>query len=111
MTVSAALTPAATAAAAGGEDAGPPSAARLRAVARAVRRVALRTPLLPCEALSRATGAGVWLKPENLQRTGSYKVRGAFARIQRLTPAQRRLGVITASAGNHAQGVALAAAN
>jgi threonine dehydratase len=89
---------------------GVPSAARLRAVARAVRRVALPTPLLPCESLSRATGAEIWLKPENLQRTGSYKVRGAFARIQRLTPAQRRLGVITASAGNHAQGVALAAA-
>lgn len=88
-----------------------PSPARLRAVARAVRRVALPTPLLPCESLSRATGAEIWLKPENLQRTGSYKVRGAFARIQRLTPAQRRLGVITASAGNHAQGVALAAAN
>jgi threonine dehydratase len=75
-----------------------------------VRRVALPTPLLPCESLSRATGAEVWLKPENLQRTGSYKVRGAFARIQRLTPGQRRRGVITASAGNHAQGVALAAA-
>ena len=88
-----------------------PSPARLRSVARAVRRVALPTPLLPCESLSRATGAEIWLKPENLQRTGSYKVRGAFARIQRLTPAQRRLGVITASAGNHAQGVALAAAN
>ena len=88
---------------------GPPDAAELRAVARAVRRVALRTPLLPCEPLSRATGAAVWLKPENLQRTGSYKVRGAFARIRRLTPAQRRRGVITASAGNHAQGVALAA--
>ena len=88
-----------------------PSPARLRSVARAVRRVALHTPLLPCKSLSRATGAEIWLKPENLQRTGSYKVRGAFARIQRLTPAQRRLGVITASAGNHAQGVALAAAN
>jgi threonine dehydratase len=75
-----------------------------------VRRVALPTPLLPCEALSRATGAEVWLKAENLQRTGSYKVRGAFARIQRLTLGQRRRGVITASAGNHAQGVALAAA-
>ncbi len=88
---------------------GPPTAADLRAVARAVRRVALRTPLLPCEPLSRATGASIWLKPENLQRTGSYKVRGAFARIRRLSRAQRRRGVITASAGNHAQGVALAA--
>jgi threonine dehydratase len=88
---------------------GPPTAADLRAVARAVRRVALRTPLLPCEPLSQATGASVWLKPENLQRTGSYKVRGAFARIRRLTRAQRRRGVIAASAGNHAQGVALAA--
>src|SRR5262249_17399173 len=89
---------------------GAPSVAMLRAVARAVRQVAIRTPLLRCEALGRDTGGDVWLKPENLQRTGSYKVRGAFARIRRLTAAERRRGVITAAAANHAQGVAVAAA-
>jgi threonine dehydratase len=51
----------------------------------------------------------VWLKCENLQRTGSFKLRGAYVRIARLTPEQRRSGVVAASAGNHAQGVALAA--
>ncbi|MGH2367832.1 MAG: threonine ammonia-lyase [Chloroflexota bacterium] len=69
----------------------------------------MRTPLLPCEPLAREVGCQVWLKPENLQRTGSYKVRGAFARVRRLAAAARRRGVVTASAGNHAQGVALAA--
>jgi threonine dehydratase len=87
----------------------PPSAAELRAAARAVTAVAVRTPLLRCEPLSRECGHEVWLKPENLQRTGSYKVRGAYAKIHRLPAAARARGVITASAGNHAQGVALAA--
>src|SRR5829696_2717334 len=50
-----------------------------------------------------------WLKLENLQRAGSYKVRGAYLRISRLTDAERARGVVAASAGNHAQGVALAA--
>src|SRR5918997_846936 len=81
---------------------GPPGEPELRTVARAVARIALRTPLLPCEPLGRATGAAVWLKPENVQNTGSYKVRGAYARIRRLSAAQRRRGVITASAGDHA---------
>lgn len=87
----------------------PPTAAELREAAQAVGAVAVRTPLLRCDALSRATGADVWLKPENLQRTGSYKVRGAYNKIRLLPAAARARGVITASAGNHAQGVALAA--
>lgn len=67
------------------------------------------TPLEPSRPLSAALGGPVWLKCENLQRAGSYKVRGAYVRIARLTPEERGRGVVAASAGNHAQGVALAA--
>lgn len=67
------------------------------------------TPLEPSRPLSAALGGPVWLKCENLQRAGSYKVRGAYVRISRLSPAERKRGVVAASAGNHAQGVALAA--
>lgn len=72
--------------------------------------VAIRTPLIPSDPLSSQLGCRVWLKLENLQKTGSYKVRGAFNNIANLTPAQAAAGIVTASAGNHAQGVALAAA-
>jgi threonine dehydratase len=68
------------------------------------------TPLEPSRPLSAALGGPVWLKCENLQRAGSYKVRGAYVRIARLSPQERARGVVAASAGNHAQGVALAAA-
>lgn len=68
-----------------------------------------RTPLLSSATLSAMTGASVLLKAENLQRTGSFKLRGAANRIAHLSPAERKRGVIAASAGNHAQGVALAA--
>lgn len=67
------------------------------------------TPLVSSRWLSHQAGMPVLLKLENLQKTGSFKVRGAFNRIAQLTPVQRRRGVVTASAGNHAQGVALAA--
>ncbi|WFE23496.1 threonine ammonia-lyase [Solwaraspora sp. WMMD937] len=67
------------------------------------------TPLEPSRPLTALLGGPVWLKCENLQRAGSYKVRGAYLRISRLTEQQRRRGVVAASAGNHAQGVALAA--
>lgn len=67
------------------------------------------TPLVASRSLSLRAGVPVLLKLENLQKTGSFKVRGAFNRISRLTAAERRSGVVTASAGNHAQGVALAA--
>jgi len=67
------------------------------------------TPLEPSRPLSASLGGPAWLKCENLQRAGSYKVRGAYVRIARLTDAERARGVVAASAGNHAQGVALAA--
>ena len=79
--------------------------------ARAILRPVIRqTPLLDCSALSALAGGPVYLKCENLQRGGSFKVRGAYLRIARLTDAERARGVVAASAGNHAQGVALAAA-
>src|SRR5579862_1584900 len=67
------------------------------------------TLMLPSRALSELVGGPVYLKCENLQRTGSFKVRGAYLRIARLTDEERARGVVAASAGNHAQGVALAA--
>ncbi len=82
---------------------------RIREAAERIGDVALDTPLVHSRFLSDLTGADIWLKTENLQRTGSFKVRGATNRVQLLTPAERARGVIAASAGNHAQGVALAA--
>jgi threonine dehydratase len=67
------------------------------------------TPLEQSRALGDLVGGPVFFKCENLQRTGSFKLRGAYVRIARLTPAERERGVVAASAGNHAQGVALAA--
>lgn len=67
------------------------------------------TPLEGSRALSDRVGGPVWLKCENLQRTGSFKIRGAYVRIARLSDEERSRGVVAASAGNHAQGVALAA--
>jgi threonine dehydratase len=74
-----------------------------------VRQVAIETPVLHSHYLSKLVGQEVWLKCENLQRTGAYKVRGAFNRMSKLTKEEKKMGVIAASAGNHAQGVALAA--
>jgi threonine dehydratase len=74
-----------------------------------VRQVAVETPVLHSHYLSELIGEEVFLKCENLQRTGAYKVRGAFNRMSKLTPQEKKKGVIAASAGNHAQGVALAA--
>ncbi|MEO9248464.1 threonine ammonia-lyase [Citricoccus nitrophenolicus] len=71
--------------------------------------VIVRTPLDHSRALGRLTGSVVHLKCENLQRAGSFKVRGAYVRMAKLTPQERSSGVVAASAGNHAQGVALAA--
>ncbi|MEV6299474.1 threonine ammonia-lyase [Actinoplanes sp. NPDC051861] len=71
--------------------------------------VAIRTPLITSRPLSEIAGVPVWLKCENQQRAGSYKVRGAYTRISRLSDGERSRGVVAASAGNHAQGVALAA--
>ena len=73
------------------------------------RGVIKRTPTIRSDALSERLGGAVHLKLENLQRTGAFKVRGAYNRIHALSDAERSRGVIAASAGNHAQGVALAA--
>ena len=74
-----------------------------------VKEVTLETKLIYSEFLSNQTGNKVYLKPENLQLTGAYKVRGAYYKISTLTAEERSKGLITASAGNHAQGVAYAA--
>ncbi len=71
--------------------------------------VIAQTPLLHSRVLSEVSAGPVYLKCENLQRTGSFKVRGAYTRIARLSGAERARGVVAASAGNHAQGVAFAA--
>jgi threonine dehydratase len=75
-----------------------------------VRPHVYHTHLLPSPALSSRCGATVYLKAENLQRSGAYKIRGATYKLACLTPDERARGVIAASAGNHAQGVAIAAA-
>lgn len=74
-----------------------------------VKRVILETKLMFSEYLSVITGNKVYLKPENMQLTGAYKLRGAYYKISTLTEEERSRGLITASAGNHAQGVAYAA--
>jgi len=74
-----------------------------------IRTVVSVTPVLHSRVLSELIGGPVYLKCENLQRTGSFKVRGAYLRIARLTDDERGRGVVAASAGNHAQGVAFAA--
>jgi threonine dehydratase len=77
--------------------------------AETIRPLTLLTPMEESRWLSALTGSPVMLKCENLQRTGSFKVRGAYTRISRLTDEERARGVVAASAGNHGQGVALAA--
>ena len=86
-----------------------PAISELAAALANVRQVATETPVLHSHYLSKMVGQEVWLKCENLQRTGAYKVRGAFNRMSKLTKEEKKKGVIAASAGNHAQGVALAA--
>ena len=81
----------------------------VRAAAARLEGVTHLTPVQGSRAISERVGAQVLLKCENLQRTGSFKLRGAFNRISQLTPEERARGVVCASAGNHAQGVALAA--
>ena len=75
----------------------------------ALRNVVHRTPLTYSTYFSRLTGKNVYLKLENLQKTGSFKVRGAYNKIRSLMPEAHERGVIAASTGNHAQGVAYAA--
>ncbi|WP_239455359.1 threonine ammonia-lyase [Nocardioides gilvus] len=88
---------------------GVPTIADVHAAARLLEGVAVRTPMETSRWLSDVVGGPVSLKCENLQRTGSFKARGAYVRVAGLTEAERAGGVVAASAGNHAQGVALAA--
>ena len=74
-----------------------------------IQRVILPTNLIKSDFFSEQTGNTVYLKPENLQLTGAYKIRGAYYKISTLSEEERRKGLIAASAGNHAQGVAYAA--
>ena len=74
-----------------------------------VKEVTQETKLIYSSYFSDMTGNKVYLKPENMQRTGAYKVRGAYYKISTLSDEERNKGLITASAGNHAQGVAWAA--
>src|SRR5246127_2704269 len=88
---------------------GLPTAADVDAAAERLAGVALRTPLISAPALDALTGGRVFLKAETLQRTGSFKFRGAYNKLSSLAPDMRRSGVVAYSSGNHAQGVAAAA--
>lgn len=86
-----------------------PTAADVADAARVLKGVAVRTPLLSNETLDRTVGARVFLKPEMLQHTGSFKFRGAYNRIARIPASEKKNGVVAFSSGNHAQGVGAAA--
>lgn len=94
----------------GAEDLRLPNVTDVWRAQEVIRPYVYHTPLLPSRTLSSMSGAKVYLKTENLQRSGAYKLRGATYKLSRLTPDERERGVIAASAGNHAQGVAIAAA-
>lgn len=81
----------------------------VRAAQERLEGVAVRTPMEASRAIERLAGVPVFLKCEHLQRTGSFKIRGAYNRISRLSDEERARGVVCSSAGNHAQGVALSA--
>jgi len=81
----------------------------VRAAAARLNGVAHRTPIFESRRLNERLGGRIVLKAENLQRTGSFKFRGAYNAVSQLTPTQQRAGVVAISSGNHAQGVALAA--
>src|SRR2546421_4472605 len=87
----------------------PISAADIEAAAKVVAPFAVRTPLLSFPVLDERAGTKVFLKPEMLQRTGSFKFRGAFHKLSSIPQAARAGGVVAFSSGNHAQGVAAAA--
>ncbi|MFZ3454169.1 threonine ammonia-lyase [Arthrobacter sp. 7Tela_A1] len=82
----------------------------IQAAAKLLDGVIAHTPIEQSRALGRITGSNVYLKCENLQRAGSFKVRGAYVRMAKLSEEEKARGVVAASAGNHAQGVAVAAA-
>ena len=82
----------------------------IESAGKRIRNAILRTPMIYSDTLSALTGKEVFLKLENLQKGGSFKIRGAYNKLSQLDPAMRRRGVVAASAGNHAQGVAIASA-
>ncbi len=86
-----------------------PTPADIQEARERLAGIAMVTPVYGSETFSRIAGRDVWLKAENLQRTGAFKVRGAVNRIATLAPEQRQAGVVAASAGNHGQAVAWAA--
>jgi len=86
-----------------------PTIADIQAARERLAGVARETPLYPTETFSRLSGRSVFLKAENLQRTGSFKIRGAYNTIATLGESERQAGVVAASAGNHGQAVAWAA--
>jgi threonine dehydratase len=86
-----------------------PTVADIEAARGRIAGLARRTPVYSSETLGRLSGRSVFLKAENLQRTGSFKIRGAVNKLATLTDAERAAGVVTASAGNHGQALALAA--
>jgi threonine dehydratase len=87
----------------------PPTLGEIEAARRRIADLARVTPVYPSETLSRIVGREIFLKAENLQRTGAFKVRGAVNKIATMTPEDRTRGVVVASAGNHGQAVAWAA--
>ncbi len=91
------------------ENIAPPTIADVDAAAATIKGVALRTPLVNSPVLDARLGARVFLKAETLQRTGSFKFRGAYNKISSIPPERRAAGVVAYSSGNHAQGVAHAA--
>ena len=86
-----------------------PTLADIEAARARLAGVARVTPVYSSETVGRLAGRRVFLKAENLQRTGSFKIRGAVNKVATLTPAERAAGVVAASAGNHGQAVAWAA--
>jgi threonine dehydratase len=84
----------------------PVTIAAIRWAAAAIHGTIAHTPTVPAGAISELVGAKIHLKLETLHRTGSFKERGALARLLTLSPSERRAGVVAMSAGNHAQGVA-----
>src|SRR5665647_2559543 len=86
-----------------------PTAADIEAAAKRLLGVAVRTPLINAPVLDERLGARVFLKAEILQRTGSFKFRGAYNKVSSIPPERRAAGVVAYSSGNHAQGVAAAA--
>src|SRR5437762_4681339 len=85
-----------------------PTYADVDDAARQIAGVAHRTPVITSRTVDTRTGAHVFFKCENLQRAGAFKFRGAYNALSRLSPDQRRRGVVTYSSGNHAQAIALA---